>query len=44
VLISPTEYDELVHKKSFLDSVNRGISDIELGNVYSRKELKEELK
>ena len=44
VLISPSEYDELVHKKLFLNSVSRGLSDIESGNVYSTKELKEELK
>ena len=44
VLISPSEYDELVHKKLFLNSVNRGLSDIESGNVYSTKELKEKLK
>jgi prevent-host-death family protein len=44
VLISPSEYDELVHKKSFLDSINRGLSDIRAGNIYSSKELKEELK
>lgn len=44
VLISPSEYDELVHKKLFLNSVNRGLSDIESGNVYSTKELKEQLK
>jgi len=44
VLISPSEYDELVHKKLFLNSVNRGLSDIESGNFYSTKELKEELK
>ncbi len=44
VLISPAEYDELVHKRSFLESVNRGLSDIESGAVYSAGELKEELK
>ncbi|OQX95260.1 prevent-host-death protein [candidate division KSB1 bacterium 4572_119] len=44
VLISPSEYDELVHKKLFLNSVNRGLSDVESGKVYSTKELKEELK
>ena len=44
VLISPSEYDELVQKKLFLNSVNRGLSDIESNNVYSTKELKEELK
>jgi len=41
VLISPSEYDELVYRKLFLDSVSRGLSDIESGNVYSTKELKE---
>ncbi len=44
VLISPSEYDELVHNKLFLNSVNRGLSDIESGNIYSTDELKEELK
>ncbi|MFQ5650391.1 MAG: type II toxin-antitoxin system Phd/YefM family antitoxin [bacterium] len=43
VLLSPTEYDELVYKRHFLDSVNRGLSDAESGNVYSTKELKKEL-
>jgi antitoxin YefM len=40
VLLSPGDYDELVYKKAFLDSVSRGISDAESGNVYSTKELK----
>jgi len=44
VLISPSEYDELVHKKLFLDSVSRGLSDVESGKVYSTRELKEKLK
>jgi len=44
VLISPSEYDKLVHKNLFLNSVNRGLSDIKSGNVYSTKELKDELK
>ncbi|MFQ5603921.1 MAG: type II toxin-antitoxin system Phd/YefM family antitoxin [bacterium] len=43
VLLSPSEYDELVYKRHFLDSVNRGLSDAESGNVYSTKELKKEL-
>ena len=43
VLLSPSEYDELVYKGHFLDSVKRGISDAESGNVYSTKELKKEL-
>jgi len=43
VLLSPLEYDELVYRKSFLDSVNRGIADADSGNVYTTEELKEEL-
>ena len=43
VLLSPSEYDELVYKRHFLDSVDRGFSDAESGNVYSTKELKKEL-
>ena len=43
VLISPAEYDELVQKKAFIESVSRGLSDIDSDNVYSTKELKEEL-
>jgi len=43
VLISPAEYDELVYKKLFIESVSRGLSDIESGNVYSTTEIKAEL-
>jgi antitoxin YefM len=40
VLLSPGDYDELVYKKSFLDSVGRGMADAENGKVYSTRELK----
>jgi len=43
VLLSPLEYDELIYRKAFLDSVNRGIADADSGNVYTTEELKEEL-
>ncbi len=43
VLISPSEYDELIHKKLFIDSVNRGLSDVEKRDVYTTQELKDEL-
>ena len=43
VLISPAEYDDLVYKKSFLESVHRGLSDVESGKVFSTMELKKEL-
>ena len=44
ILLSPSEYDDLIHNKLFIDSVNRGISDVDTGNVYNSKELKDELK
>jgi len=40
VLLSPDDYDELVYRRSFLDSVGRGISDAESGRTYSTKELR----
>lgn len=43
VLIAPAEYDDLVYKKSFIDSVYRGLSDFETGKVNSTAELQEEL-
>ena len=43
ILLSPSEYDALVYKKAFLDSVARGISDAESGNVYSSAEIRDEL-
>ncbi len=43
VLLSPSEYDALVHRKNFIDSINRGLADADSGNVYSTEELQEEL-
>jgi len=43
VLISPDDFDELVYQKSLIESVNRGLSDVEKGNVISTKELRAEL-
>ena len=43
VLLSPNDYDELVYKKSFLDSVARGIADADSGKTYRTHELKEAL-
>ena len=40
VLLSPGDYDELVYKKSFLDSVGRGMANAESGKVYSTQALK----
>jgi len=34
------KYDELVYKKSFLDSVSQGITDADTGKTYCTHELK----
>ena len=39
VLLSPKEYDELVYRKEFLDSVYRGLSDVADGKTYSTEEV-----
>lgn len=44
VLLSPEEFDNLQYNKLFVDSVTRGISDIETGKVYETQQLKEKLK
>jgi len=43
VLLSPKDYDELVYRKSFLDSVGRGVSDAESGRTYRTEEIREAL-
>jgi PHD/YefM family antitoxin component YafN of YafNO toxin-antitoxin module len=43
VLLSPDEYDDLVYRKSFMDSVNRGFEDVDQGKFYSTEQLKEML-
>ena len=40
VLLAPGDYDELVYRKSFLDSIDRGISDADSGRTYSTEEIK----
>lgn len=44
VLLSPEDYDELVYKKSFLDSVGRGIADAESGKTYRTEEVRTALR
>ncbi|MEJ2050415.1 MAG: type II toxin-antitoxin system Phd/YefM family antitoxin [Calditrichota bacterium] len=44
VLLSPEEYDDLVYTRRFLESVSRGLDDIEQGQTYSAKDLKEEIR
>jgi antitoxin YefM len=40
VLLSPNDYDDLVYRKSFLDSVDRGILDADSGKIYSTEEIR----
>lgn len=42
VLLSPSEYDALVYRNSFLDSVDRGMEDLSSGRVCTTAELKTE--
>jgi prevent-host-death family protein len=44
VLVSPQEFDELQGLKSFISSISRGLSDSEKGNVFTSKQLKEQLR
>ena len=44
VLLSPGDYDELVYKQSFLDSVGRGILDAESGKTYRTEEVRAALR
>jgi antitoxin YefM len=43
VLLSPSEYDELIYRKSFLDSIDRGISDADSGRTYSTEEIRKKI-
>jgi prevent-host-death family protein len=43
VLISPSEFDELRQTKLFIDSISRGLSDSEKGEIISTSQLKSEL-
>ncbi len=44
VLLSALDYDELVYRKSFLDSVEKGIADVENGRIQTTDELREALR
>jgi antitoxin YefM len=43
VLISPEDYDEFVYQKSLIESINRGLTDVEKGDVLSTEQLRVEL-
>ena len=44
VLLSAADYDELVYRKSFLDSVDRGVADAESGRTLTTDELRRSLR
>lgn len=44
VLISPAEFDELRRTKLFIESISRGLTDSDNGEVLSTSQLKNELK
>ena len=43
VLISPIEFDELQQTRNFINSISRGISDSEKGEVFSTSQIRAEL-
>lgn len=40
VLLSPVEYDNLVYRRQFIDSVEQGLAAAESGEVYSTEEIR----
>lgn len=44
VLLSPSEYDDLIYTRSFITSISRGISDSETGHVFTTQEVQAALK
>ena len=40
VLLSPVEYDNLVYRKQFIESVEQGLAAAESGEVYSSEEVR----
>ena len=43
VLMSPSEYDVMRQTKFFIDSISRGLSDSDKGEVFSTSQLRHEL-
>ncbi len=40
VLLSPVEYDNLVYRKQFIESVEQGLAAADSGAVYSTEEVR----
>jgi antitoxin YefM len=43
VLLSPVEYDNLVYRRQFIESVEQGLAAAESGEVYSTEEIRKML-
>ena len=43
VLLTPSEYDNLIYRQEFISSVNKGIEDVESQKSYTTGQLKNEL-
>lgn len=43
VLISPSEFDKLRQTKLFIDSISRGLTDSEKGEVFSTSQVRSQL-
>ena len=43
VLLSPEEFDQLTHTKLLIESISRGLSDSEKGELLSTSQLRNEL-
>lgn len=44
VLISPEEFDKLMEIKQLIDSISKGLSDVEKGKVMTSSQLKNQLR
>jgi prevent-host-death family protein len=43
VVISPTDYDQLNELRQFVDSVSKGLTDSDIGNVFTTEQVHAEL-
>ncbi|MGB5156021.1 type II toxin-antitoxin system Phd/YefM family antitoxin [Desulfobacterium sp. N47] len=43
VLLTPDDFEELIYQKSLIESIGRGISDLEKGNIFTTEELRAKL-
>ncbi len=43
VVISPEEFDNMEYTRPFMNSVTRGLKDVDAGNSFTTEEVKKEL-